>query len=392
MRIGVLTFHCEINYGAVLQCYALQTALTEMGHDVFVIDRWWDDDNVGLERGYKKWGALRWLKFIVRSLLGLGDFGLWMRCRRTKKFIADYLHLTPYHFVEWENAPDDLGLDLIVVGSDQVWHCGDWGNPRAYLLDGARKKSLPPAIAYAASFGMRSIPSSYVDLFKLRLPDFRTISCREREGAGICSDLGVEAFHVADPSLLISKERWCDLVHLPAELSGRVVDNKLICYFMSVDVAASIPLLQAFAKKNDCEITVFSNDGSLFVPPKSLNDFRLVYGNNRVKLYRSGGPLDFVHAFATAKWVITDSYHALMFSAIFDCNVRFIRPSNAERSIMFARIEEFRDRFVVGDLIEDTVGSALESIDNGRQMTFDKKGINEFRQTSRRWLQRAVSI
>lgn len=38
MKIGILTFHRAINYGAVLQCYALSEVLKKMGHDVFVID------------------------------------------------------------------------------------------------------------------------------------------------------------------------------------------------------------------------------------------------------------------------------------------------------------------------------------------------------------------
>ena len=38
MKIGILTFHRAINYGAVLQCYALYTTLQSMGHDVEIID------------------------------------------------------------------------------------------------------------------------------------------------------------------------------------------------------------------------------------------------------------------------------------------------------------------------------------------------------------------
>ena len=40
MRIAIVTFHSSQNYGAVLQCYALQTVLIEMGHDIEIIDRY----------------------------------------------------------------------------------------------------------------------------------------------------------------------------------------------------------------------------------------------------------------------------------------------------------------------------------------------------------------
>lgn len=38
MKIGIFTFHCAVNYGAVLQTYCLQEVLKSMGHEVYVID------------------------------------------------------------------------------------------------------------------------------------------------------------------------------------------------------------------------------------------------------------------------------------------------------------------------------------------------------------------
>ena len=40
MRVGILTLHAQTNYGAVLQAYALRSAIAAMGHDAMVIDRW----------------------------------------------------------------------------------------------------------------------------------------------------------------------------------------------------------------------------------------------------------------------------------------------------------------------------------------------------------------
>ena len=38
MRIGTITFHCAYNFGSALQTYALRKYLTNLGHDVHVID------------------------------------------------------------------------------------------------------------------------------------------------------------------------------------------------------------------------------------------------------------------------------------------------------------------------------------------------------------------
>ena len=122
MKIGILTFHSQLNYGGVLQCWALQTALEKLGHKVVVVDRWLSDDNSMLEQGYNKFGFKQWIKFAIRASLGLGDINQWLRVRRTKRFLAQYIKRTQYHFVDWSAAPKDLGVDMLVVGSDQVWH------------------------------------------------------------------------------------------------------------------------------------------------------------------------------------------------------------------------------------------------------------------------------
>ena len=122
MKIGILTFHSQLNYGGVLQCWALQTVLENIGHEVVVINRWLDDNDDLLEYGYNMFNPKQWIRFAIRSLLGLGDASLWLRVKRT--FLKKYIQCTPYHFVEWKDAPKDLGVDMLVVGSDQVWNCG----------------------------------------------------------------------------------------------------------------------------------------------------------------------------------------------------------------------------------------------------------------------------
>ena len=100
MKIGILTFHSQLNYGGVLQCWALQSALEKMGHAVVVIDRWNNADNSLLERGFNKFDSKQWIKFMIRASLGLGDINPWLRVRRTKKFLSKYIKRTPYHLVE----------------------------------------------------------------------------------------------------------------------------------------------------------------------------------------------------------------------------------------------------------------------------------------------------
>ena len=388
MKIGILTFHSQSNYGGVLQCWALQTALEKMGHEVVVVDRRLSCD---------KWNVKKFGKFLIRAPMGLGDIGLWIRVRKTRRFIKKYLHLTQYHFFTWEHAPKDLCIDTLVVGSDQVWHCGNWGDPRAYLLEGAPQI---PAIAYAASFGMTELPDclgceaegtenlAAAPIYRRGLARFKSISCRELEGIEICRRLGFDAVHVVDPTLLAWGEG----------MEGKLTEEKrreLVCYFLSENIEDHVSELDMFARRNNCRVTVFVDCTWLSPFPYSLARIKSLLGRwksrlcPRVAIMDSAGPEEFYQAFKNARWVVSDSFHALMISICNGCDVRMIRPNTEFRRKMFARIEEFAAH-VNGPLIENSVSDALASFANGESVAYDCEWLERRRRESEEWLQRSL--
>ena len=384
MKIGILTFHSQLNYGGVLQCLALQTALEKMGHKVVVIDRWMNEKNSTLELEYGAFGFKQWIKFAIRASLGLGDMSQWLRVRRTKRFLKQYINRTPYHFADWREAPKDLGVDMLVVGSDQVWNCDDWCDPTTYLLEGAPHI---PAIAYAASFGRADIPAEYIALYKRGFSKFGAISCREEEGVEICRQFGVGATHVADPTLL-------SFYHKQAK---RKVHGDLVCYFLSESVDANWHALSAFARKNKCKVIIFVNNAHLLPFPANLAHIKqwLKWQIRKlispVRIMDSAGPEELVKAFKNARYVLSDSFHALMFSICNNCNARLIRPTCLLRRQMFARIEEFAAH-TEGPLIADSVTAALESLSNGENLVYDYEWINRRCSESLEWLKSALII
>ena len=414
MKIGILTFHSQLNYGGVLQCWALQATLEGLGHEVVVMDRWHNVDNSLLERGYNKYGFLQWVRLWLRSLLGLGDVNCWLRHWRTKKFLGQYIKRTPYHFVAWKDAPKELGVDMLVVGSDQVWHCGDWGDPRVYLLEGA--PSLP-AIAYAASFGMTAIPPWIFSrceeveaepIYRSGLAKFKAISCRESEGVRLCEELGTKAMHVVDPTLLLTGSEWRRMIGVKDaegdESEPRNTRNtrkvarrglKVFCYFLGEDFRKKRPALAEFARQTAAKINVFIDGGFAAPLPKSLATAKewlsvrqmRICGN--VNVCDSAGPMEFLRALAEADAVISDSFHALMFSIVFKKNVRILKPRSEIRKKMFARIEEFA-RHVDGSLVSDGLDAALASIGNEETVSFDREWIADFRAKSMEWLKRSL--
>lgn len=386
MKIGILTFHSQQNYGGVLQCFALRAALEAMGHEVVVVDRWLSPERkqlLGVLSG--SWiFALRYLIAVLRRRQPLAPL---IRAVRSIRFVKK-LGLTPYHFYDWKNAPDNLGVDVLVVGSDQVWHCGDWGYPdvRPYLLDGADGK-YPRAVSYAASFGMREIPTEFRAEYDRGLKRFAAISCREKEGVELCRDLGFSAAHVVDPTLLADSSCWNKLIktnHHSLQPSTSDLqpphEHKLVCYFMSVNLAEALPHLEAFAEARQCRVEVIVDFSFTGVRPKS----------SRVKIVASYGPKEFVRAFASATWTLADSFHAVMFSTIFNTNLRFIKPQSEMRRTMFARIEEFAEKCITGPVFVDSVKDALDSFARGEAIEYNQAEIESRRTASEEWLKAAL--
>ncbi len=386
MKIGILTFHSQLNYGGVLQAYAMQMTLQEMGHEAVVIDRWLDERNAYLLGPFlSNWRG--WIGILCRGFAGTGIFGRLFRHWRTIRFIRQKLHLTPYHFYEWKDAPKELGVDVILVGSDQVWN-GHWGRPRPYLLEGA---SRVPAIAYAASFGMRTLPEELIPAYRDGFQRFKAISVREAEGIGLVESQGATATRVVDPTLLLEPSIWQQKV-------ARCLKKKrtLVCYLLAEDVGECYSQLEAFAKEYHCKVRVLVD--RYFLPfPKTFSQVvqqakRIVQNVfSPVTLELAAGPQEFLNAFTNATWVLSDSFHAVMFSSVFGKNVRILRPRNEFRQKMFARIEEFAQQAVAeGRLVADDVPKALVSLVEDPPLQFNTDFIARRCFESKAWLEDAL--
>lgn len=247
---------------------------------------------------------------------------------------------------------------------------------------------------------MKSVPSEFVNLYKRGLTRFSPISCREKDGVEICRGLGFDATHVVDPTLLADSSCWFKLLkknHNHSSLNTttstlRALPRTLVCYFLSVNLRDSLSQLEAFASANNCRVEIIA-DGACNKPfPKSLKQFVANCHNqySHVKLAFGYGPKEFVQAFASATWTLTDSFHAVMFSSIFNKNLRFVKPDSEFRKTMFARIEEFAASCINGPVFVDSVQSALDSFANGETISYNREEIDKHRTASLEWLKNAI--
>lgn len=200
-------------------------------------------------------------------------------------------------------------VDCFVFGSDQVW------NPNFIKYRGTDKidpfwlgKGMNKKISYSASFGISQIPETYVDIYKKSLKEFLAISVREQAGCKIIESLINVTPHLnLDPTLLLSKEDWIQIESKPQWYNS--TNNYVVTYFLGNLNQKINELLSIISTKDNLEV---------------IN----IYDINNENWY-SINPSEFIFLIRNAKLVLTDSFHATVFSILF--NIPFIT---------FDRIEE----------------------------------------------------
>ena len=388
MRIGILTFHDEVNYGSLLQAYAMQTALQDMGHDAVIIDRWYEP------RQYRIYGILHaqsiknWLGWLRRVVWGSGEWALFLRQWRSRAFMRKRFRLTPYHFCDCKDSPKDLGLDLVVVGSDQVWRPSS--NPRVYLLTELRQV---PGIAYAASFGVPEIPEELEPLYREGMRNFKAVGVREKEGVELAKRLGAaHPVHVVDPTLLVDPRHWNAFLS-GTKRSGR---KRVACYFLGEDYLELAGKVGRWARERHVTVDFFVQDFHLpfscFGPRfKPWLRYWKILLFSPLRFRYAAGPVEFVRSVAAADCVFSNSFHALMFSTIFRKNVRIVKPTHPGRKKMAARMQEFSGTIIHGPLIMETIDDAFASYERGETVSYNEALLQRRRSESMEWLAEAIS-
>ena len=212
-KIGILTYHRAYNYGAVLQAYALQSAIQNINYNVEIIDYCCDYiEKIGSEKSIKNI-----IKFILSG----------RRINQTKKkfvkFRNDKLNLSNNDFNR-DTIKEIADLyDIYIVGSDQVWNYQGSNFDKTYFLDFVKQNTKKKS--YAASFGISKIPPKYEKEYIRLLNKFSDISVREKQGINIINNLlGKDCELVLDPTLLLSKKEWKE----KTSISNRIIKEKYL--------------------------------------------------------------------------------------------------------------------------------------------------------------------
>lgn len=282
-RIAIVTI-VTINYGNRLQNYALQCVLEKLGYSVAT-----------LRRESKTEGLKQKIKVTAQSLLQT-------KGAKFRNFNSNI------HFAKETVTRDDYPKDLrdsysyFIVGSDQVWNPHyDFVAGKCDFLEFARDNQK---ISYAASFGVSEIPSERKTEYAEYLKTFKAISVREKQGAKIVEELADrKATVVLDPTLLLDEIEW------------KKVEKRPVFYPKKKYV-----LVYALGDKTEC----FKDKIKQLKEKYEIFDVRLLQKNGKELPV---GPSEFLYLIRNAEEVLTDSFHATVFSIIFHKKfITFNRP------------------------------------------------------------------
>ena len=293
MRVGVMTFLHNDNYGSTLQAWALQRALIQLGYEAEHID-YAPSRSEKLRNLLMSGNSPRLvLEGLRKRAVKAGNEGARHKSAGFRAFQQEQMHLSPVCAGHAALTRQAARYDVLVCGSDQVWS-PVWLNP-AYFLNFAGNK---PRVAYAPSLGVKTIGSAW----KARrmaglIRPFSAVSAREEEGAAVLSGmLGREVLVMPDPVCLQPREVWQNLAQRP----GRK-HPYLLCYFIGDD-PSYWQRVEEYARKTGLRVKVI---------PVTENAYRQPYD-----LADGLSPTHWLGWLDEAAYFCTDSFHGAVFAAM----------------------------------------------------------------------------
>ena len=343
MKVGVITmFYGSSNYGGILQAYALTKAIEKEGDKAEQICY----NNFSVF-SYKE-RVKRHLGPFIRMVRKPTKSIIYLRILRRSHIVTRSAEkLVPHSKRKYSEKSIDCCLanyEAFVTGSDQVWH-GEWPAYFLTFVPTGRKK-----ISYAASTGKAELSEKDIEQIKVNTDDFSAISVREadtqRTLKSYITKKDIEL--VLDPTLILDRRDWDEIC------SPKIIHNSYVfCYFLGPDErmrnmarqyavthgmkVVSIPHMQGVLEKND-----------------------LLYAD--VQLFNAT-PQDFISLIKYAGVVFTDSFHATVFSHVYD--VRFVSFGRMEHKEMNNRLVTLTEMFGTGNrFIADENQLNMEYIDS----------------------------
>lgn len=277
------------NYGNRLQNYAVQAVLSQLGLKTETIS--FQKEIISGKRLLKLW---------IMRLSGYhlpGDKRFWKnyphKVKAFKKFNKKYIRTLKVKNI------DEIGdADYFVLGSDQVWNPEWWGDSELkkdiFLLTFAKPEQK---VCFSPSFSVEHLSIEWEPWFKKWLPTFPNLAVREESGVKIIKELtGCDAIVTIDPTLMLDKNDWRKIASAPKKVNTS--KKYVLTYFLGGRSEETNKRIQSYVNEVSAECIYHMND----------MDFPELY---------VADPAEFLYLIDKAELVLTDSFHACVFSFLF---------------------------------------------------------------------------
>ena len=291
MKIGIITVHRAYNYGSVLQCYALQEYLKSLGHDTWVIDyrQHWTEAVYRVFSWFYIWHFIQ-----LRDFRAIIDY---IRKYKQRRIVINQQKSIIETFIKRFNLTKPCKrrvpqkFDIYLIGSDQLWtHQCVGGEDKFYLGEFKHSKDSR-IVGYSLSASTTSLYRFGSERLKSIISNFDKLSVREQGNSELIKALtGVELPVTIDPTLLVNVDFWESMVNHSWK------DRNFIAIYQARPVVGDADYLKRKAmelsQQLNCEVI----------------DLRTMQYSVE----------DFISIIKYAKYVLTTSYHAVVFSVLME--------------------------------------------------------------------------
>ncbi|MGX2961383.1 polysaccharide pyruvyl transferase family protein [Peribacillus sp. JNUCC 23] len=355
MKICTITCHDVYNHGASLQAYGLMKYLMNCGHEVEIID--YKPDYLNNHYNLLSIDNPTWEKNNLTKLVYLilkvpvRIPGL-KRKRAFDNFTTKYLKVTETRFSSNDELKKNIpNADAYICGSDQIWNTLHRnGKDPAFYLDFVPDEKIK--VSYAASFATDTISDEYTHMVKKRIERLDAIGVREKSGVEILKKLDInKAVNVVDPVFLLDKEDW-------NKIGIKEFKEKYILVYDFDNSNLIKKLATEVAKEKGYKIY-------------TVNPGKIRYAD---RYFSFNGPDTFVSLVRNAQFIISNSFHAAVFSVIYEKDFIIVNRTEAINT----RMRDLLDDLKIGErLISENykLNQILEKVDYKESKDILKKKI-----------------
>lgn len=344
MKIGIVTSNASFldNYGAVLQAYALSKQLTNWGYDTEIINYRYSTGQQIVEADSKVDRSFHArIRYVISGNVSLYQKVLYRASRKKREkqtemfrnFVRDRLPINLEKSVTYNDLRRDrLNYDCLICGSDQVWNPlihANRNDPGFFLRFGNEDCKR---IAYAPSFGVSVLPNEAKADLRTLTDSFNALSVREKSGSEIMREVcGREVPVVLDPTMMADTSIWDTIDKMPP------------------DIPKDYLLVYRFGKMEYMEKQIQHIARELNLPVLEVPVSIESYGKG-TKLLFGVGPEEFITLIRNARVVLTDSFHATVFSVLNHTQFyTFLRQGRNEKNNMNSRMENLLEMLNLGN-------------------------------------------